>query len=115
MSKIDRRGQVPSGEGYYWRMCPDSLYLHSDLEPIDIKVWLILCLCARDRGQCNPTNASLAETARCSVRTIKYSLSRLEDAGFVVGETRGPYRTIRLRPDGWGEKPRAFNLKAFAG
>ena len=96
-------------------MVPDALWRHPDLEPIDIKVWCALLLYARDRGECNPTNAGLAETVGCSVRTIAYSLSRLEDAGFIVGESRGPHRTIRLRPEGWEDSPRPFKLKMFAG
>jgi hypothetical protein len=96
-------------------MVPDALWRHPDLEPIDIKVWCALMLHARDRAECHPTNAGLAETAGCSVATLKSSLSCLEDAGFIVGESRGPHRTIRLRPEGWENSPRPFKLKMFAG
>jgi hypothetical protein len=106
---------IPSTEGFYWRMVPDALWRHPELEPIDIKVWCALLLYARDRGECNPTNAGLAETVGCSPATLKRSLSRLEDAGFLVGESKGPHRTIRLRPEGWENAPRPFKLKTFAG
>lgn len=96
-------------------MVPDALWRHPELEPIDIKVWCALLLYARDRGECNPTNAGLAETVACSVRTIAYSLSRLEDAGFLVGESKGPHRTIRLRPEGWENAPRPFNADFRGG
>jgi hypothetical protein len=106
---------IPSARGFYWRMVPDALWRHPDLEPIDIKVWCALLLYARDRGECNPTNAGLAETVGCSPATLKRSLSRLEDAGFLVGESKGPHRTIKLRPEGWENSPRPFKLKTFAG
>ncbi len=109
------RSHIPQAEGFTWRMCPDKLFMHADLQAIDIKIWLVLMVYARDRGECNPTNKSLADMVGCSVRTIAYSLSRLEDAGFVIGESRGPHRTITLRPEGWGEMtPEPFRLKTFA-
>ncbi len=110
-----RRSPIPRTEGFYWRMVPDSLWRHPDLEPIDLKVWCALLLHARDRAECNPTNKGLAETAGCSVRTIAYSLSRLEDAGFIVGESKGPHRTIRIRPEGGEDSSAPFRLKTYAG
>ncbi len=107
------RSHIPQAEGFNWRMCPDKLFMHKDLEPIDIKVWLVLMVYARDRGECNPTNKSLADMVGCSVRTIKYSLVRLEDAGFLIGKSRGPHRTITLRPEGWDSTPQPFTLKTF--
>ena len=94
---------------------PHALAWHADIEPMDVMVWLALDLFARGAETCTPTNAGLAETVGCSVRTIKRSLARLEDAGFVVGESKGPHRTIRLRPEGWGEAaPRTFQLRAVS-
>jgi hypothetical protein len=113
---IGTKRATPSQEGNYFRMVPDTLWRHPDLKPMDTHVWCALLLYSRDRGECNPTNKGLAETVGCSVATVKTSLSRLEDAGFIEGESRGPHRTIRLRPEGWGEAaPPAFRLKAFAG
>lgn len=106
---------IPQAEGFYWRMVPDALFLHPDLEPIDIKVWLVLMVFARDRGWCEPTNKAIAEMAKVSVRTVAYSLARIEDAGFIVGESRGPHRTIKLRPEGWENSDRPYKLKMFAG
>ncbi len=93
---------------------PHSLAWHPQTEPIDVMVWLALDLYARGETTCMPTNASLAETVGCSTRTIARSLARLEDAGFVVGESQGPHRTIRLRPEGWGDAPPVFKLRAVS-
>src|SRR4051794_17420636 len=82
---------------------PHALWRHPDIEAMDVVVWLALDLFARGAETCSPTNASLAETVGTSTRTLKRSLARLEDAGFIVGESRGPHRTITLRPEGWGE------------
>lgn len=98
-----------------WRMVPDALWLHPDLQPLDTHVWCALLLCARDRTECSPTSRGLAETLKCSVRTVKYSLARLEAAGFIVAESRGPHRTITLRPEGLGEAtPQPFKLRAVS-
>jgi helix-turn-helix protein len=96
-----------------FRMVPDALWLHPDLQPIDTHVWCALLLCARDRGECSPTNKSLAETLSCSVRTVKYSLARLEAVGFIVIQSRGPHRTIMLRPDG-SNITQPFKLRAVS-
>jgi DNA-binding IclR family transcriptional regulator len=94
---------------------PHALAWHPKTEPVDVMVWLALDLFARGAETCSPTNAGLAETVGRSVRTIKRSLARLEDAGFIVGESNGPHRTIRLRPEGWGEAaPRTFQLRAVS-
>jgi biotin operon repressor len=111
----DRAVPSPSSEGFYWRMVPDTLWRHPDLKPMDTHVWCALLLYARDRGECQATNKSLAETVGCSLATIKTSLSRLEDAGFIVGESRGPHRTIKIRPEGGTDTPSPYKLKAFAG
>jgi hypothetical protein len=95
-------------------MCPDALFMHPNIEPVDIKLWLVLMVFCRDRGWCEATNKQLAETAKISVRTVARCLCRLEDAGFVVGESKGPHRTIKLRPEGWEQSPRPFALKMFA-
>jgi hypothetical protein len=91
-------------------MVPDTLWLHPDLEMIDTHVWMSLLFYARDRMECSPTNRGLAEMVKVGVRSVKYSLVRLQNAGFISIESRGPYRTIRLHPEGNGE-PIRFALK----
>ncbi len=94
---------------------PHGLAWHPKTEDVDLKMWLALDLCARGAETCSPTNATLAEMTGRSVRTVKRSLARMEDAGFIVGESKGPHRTIRLRPEGWGEAaPRTFHLRAVS-
>ncbi len=91
-------------------MVPDKLWMHADLEMIDTHVWMALLFYARDRLECTPTNRGLAEMIKVSIRSVKYSLARLQSAGFIEIESRGPYRTIRLHPEGNGE-PVRFQLK----
>ncbi len=82
-----------------FRMIPDGLWQHPDLEPIDIKVWCGLCLHCREAGQTTSTNASLAATAETSLATLKRSLARLAMTGFIQVEGETSKRTIRLQPD----------------
>jgi hypothetical protein len=82
-----------------FRMIPDGLWQHPDLELIDIKVWCGLCLHSRDTGQTTSTNASLAATAETSLATLKRSLARLSKAGFISVEGETNRRVIRLQPD----------------
>jgi hypothetical protein len=91
------------GIGTRWhgtfRMIPDALWTHPDLEPIDIKVWCALCLHSREAGETTSTNASLAETAETSLATLKRSLSRLAKTGFVQVDGETSKRVLRLQPD----------------
>jgi hypothetical protein len=70
---------ILSARGFYWRMVPDALWRHPDLEPLDIKVWCALLLYARDRGECNPTNAGLA----AQDRALSGSLRSLGGSGAI--------------------------------
>ncbi len=91
-------------------MVPDRLWLHPDLTPQDTQTWCALLLSARDRMECQPTNRTLAETLKVSIRTVNYSIARLESAGFIEVDRHGPHRTIRLHPEGNGE-PIRFRLQ----
>lgn len=113
-----RKRPVPSGKGdgpkgtgstmgigkdvpcpYRFSMVPNALFTDRSLEPIDCLVWCHLCLNARGRGFADPTDKSLAEAMGIVDRTVKRSLARLEDAGFIRRERNGPKRIIHLIPD----------------
>lgn len=95
-------------------MVPDALFAHPDLEPQDIKTWCFLCLYARSRDRCTPTDRSLAEDMGVVERTVKRSLTRLEKTGFIRRERRGPERTIYLAPEGRADAPAPFTLKLLS-
>lgn len=80
-------------------MVPDALWLHPDLQPVDVKVWLALMLHARDQESIGSSNASLAKTACVSGSTLKRSLARLTATGFVRPEGETHQRTLHLCPD----------------
>jgi hypothetical protein len=82
-----------------FRMIPDALWTHQSLELIDIKVWCALCLHARDEWYTASSNASLAASAETSVPTLKRSLSRLSQTGFVRIEGATSRRVLHLVPD----------------
>jgi hypothetical protein len=82
-----------------FRMVPDSLWQHPDLELIDLKVWCALMLHARDRAEIASTNASIAASVRASLPTLKRSLSRLAATGFVRPEGETTKRILHLCPD----------------
>jgi hypothetical protein len=82
-----------------FRMIPDGLWQHPDLELIDLKVWCALSLHARDRGETSSTNASIAKSADTSIPTLKRSLARLVRAGYIRTEGETSRRTIHLVPD----------------
>lgn len=55
----------------------------------DIAVYAVLCMYAdNQRMESNPKIETIAEKARCSVRTVKRSLARLKDAGYIDVEHR---------------------------
>ena len=105
---------IPSTEGFYLRMVPTHSGDIPSWSPSTSKSGGPIPAVRTRPGRANSTNAGLAETVGCSPATLKRSLSRLEDAGFLVGESK-PHRTIRLRPRGWENAPRPFKLKTFAG
>jgi len=82
-----------------FRMIPDSLWQHRDIQLIDLKVWCALLLHARDAHSIASNNASLAATADTSVRTLIRSLNRLATIGFVRPEGETSNRVLHLCPD----------------
>jgi hypothetical protein len=82
-----------------FRMIPDALWTNPALELIDIKVWCALCLHAREDWFTASSNASLAASAETSVPTLKRSLSRLSQTGFVRIEGATSRRVLHLVPD----------------
>lgn len=97
-----RSGESSTGGqrwGVTFRMIPDALWQHPDLELIDIKVWCALLLHARDADRITTTNASLARSAETSAATLKRSLSRLSAVGFIRVEGETHKRVIHLVPD----------------
>ena len=82
-----------------FRMVPDALWMHDALQPVDIKVWCALWMHARDSPDVVSTNASRAGSANISLATLKRSLSRLTEVGFVRPEGETTKRVIHLCPD----------------
>jgi Mn-dependent DtxR family transcriptional regulator len=82
-----------------------------DLETTDIKTWCYLTLHARGRGFCESTDKVLAEAMSVVPLTVKRSLARLEDAGFIRRERKGRNRIIHLIPEGKPDAKPVFRLK----
>ena len=99
---------VPSS--YRFSMVPNALFLDKSLEPQDCLTWCYLTLNARGRGFADATDKQLAESMGVVDRTIRRSLDRLQQAGFIRRERKGPQRTIHLIPDNRADE-RAFRLK----
>lgn len=102
---------IPS-TGVRFSMVPNALFTDPTLELQDIKTWCYLCLYARGRGLCDPTDAKMAEDMNVIDRTVKRSLTRLESAGFIRRERKGPKRTIILIPEGKADAS-PFTLKVL--
>jgi hypothetical protein len=95
---IGQSKPLPSGS-YHFSMVPNTLFTDRSLEPQDCLTWCYLCLNARGRGFCNSTDKSLASAMEITDRTVRRSLDRLEQAGFIRRERKGPQRTIHLIPE----------------
>ncbi len=100
-------------EGF--RMVPDVMLFDPQVKDTDLRTWAVLCFFARGRMHTTATNASLAESMGVSLATLKRSLARLEEAGFIYAEHAGPDRTLFLVPRGKGQDGRVFTLKVVAG
>lgn len=94
-----------------FRMIPDRLWSDHRLEHVDIRLWCVLAFVARGRETCEATDITLAEKLAVSERTIRYSLSRLEQCEFIARERVGEARIITLRPQGDGQNTSEFTLK----
>jgi Mn-dependent DtxR family transcriptional regulator len=91
-------------------MVPNTLFTDPTLELQDIRTWCFLCLYARGRDSCDVTDVKMAEDMGVNERTIKRSLARLDGAGFIRRDRRGPDRTIVLIPEGRADA-NPFTLK----
>jgi predicted transcriptional regulator len=80
-------------------MIPDALWQHHQIQPLDIKVWCALMLHARDHDAIASTNATIAATARTSVRSLIRSLNRLAAVGFIRPEGETSNRVLHMCPD----------------
>ena len=80
-----------------FRMVPDSLWMTA--KPTDVVVWCALCQIARDRPDVESSNGAIARNAGISLATLKRSLSRLAELGFVRPEGETTKRVIHLCPD----------------
>jgi DNA-binding MarR family transcriptional regulator len=105
---IDRGSATHEG----FRMIPDRMLLDQRLEAIDVRLWGILLFIARGRPECDPSDAILAARLGVSDRTVRRALDRLEDCRFVSRRRSGDARFITLRPEGDGEMPAEFGLRA---
>lgn len=86
-------------------MVPDALFTHPEIQPQDLMTWCYLCLHARSRGFCQPTDRTLAEAMGVVEMTVRRSLSRLEKFGFIARERNGQVRTIVIMGEGDGKAP----------
>lgn len=82
-----------------FRMVPDALWQNKQLLPVDTIVWCALCQIARDRPDVESSNNAIARNAGTSLATLKRSLSRLAELGFVRPEGETSKRVIHLCPD----------------
>jgi hypothetical protein len=102
---------LPSG-GYRFSMVPNALFMDQSLEPQDCLTWCYLCLHARGRGFVDSTDKSLADAMGVVPMTVRRSLGRLENAGFIRRERCGPKRVIHLIPDNKADA-HTFRLKVI--
>jgi hypothetical protein len=98
-----------------FRMIPDRLWTHPDLQLFDLKLWCVLQFLARGRGCCDPTDAVLAAKSGASQQTVRRSLQRLETAEFVTRTMESRTRVITLKPEGDGQPIEEFVLRLVAG
>lgn len=96
-------------------MVPDRLWADARLDHLDVRLWCVLAFIARGRDQCDPTDATLASKLRISDRTVRRSLDRLHQAGYIERQRVGESRVITLKPTGDGEEITEFNLRVMAG
>ena len=69
-------------------MLPLEMLEDSRLRPLDIVVYAALDSFADSAGEAWPSLRAIAERARVSSATVKRSLSRLENAGYIVRQRR---------------------------
>lgn len=98
-----------SFEGF--RMVPDRLWLDHRLHAQDVRLWCALAFIARGRPYCDATDAALAEACNASERTIRDALGRLERAGYIIRNNRGPGRLIDLHPESDGSQSAELGLR----
>ncbi len=108
---IGKAQPIPTA-GVRFSMVPNALFTDPTLELQDIKTWCYLCLYARGRGYAEATDIKMAQDMGVIDRTVKRSIARLEDAGFIRRERKGPKRTIHLIPEGRAEAA-PFKLKVL--
>jgi DNA-binding Lrp family transcriptional regulator len=96
-----------------FRMVPDRLWLDLRLHAADVRVWCALAFTARERGFADTTDATLAEMVHLSERSVRDSLSRLQEAKFIRRQGRGSNRTISLHPEGDGTPVEGLALKVI--
>jgi DNA-binding Lrp family transcriptional regulator len=86
-------------------MTPDRMLFDVvRLDDSDIRLWGVLAYNARFKGYCTSTDEQLAATLDRSPQTIRRSLKRLQDAGYITRpKEQGGSRRIILHPDGDGQ------------
>jgi hypothetical protein len=108
---IGKAQPIPTA-GVRFSMVPNNLFTDRSLEPQDCVTWCYLCLYARGRGFAVVTDAKMAQDMGIVPMTVRRSLSRIEQAGFIRRERKGPARTIVLIPEGRAESA-PFKLKVL--
>jgi hypothetical protein len=101
--------QSARGKGTF-RMVPDKLWMDGRVEGSDLKVWCALCWLARSRPHVDATDDAIAGAAKIGARTVRRSLSRLEDLGFLERTDGDRGRRIVLRPEGRGAGRPSFGV-----
>lgn len=106
-----RRASAPVRASETFRMVPDRLWTHPDLQPFDLKLWCAMSFLARGRGRTDATDKVIAHQADASPQTVRRGLQRLESAAFISRAMDGRDRIITLNPEGTGEPIAGFTLK----
>lgn len=100
-------------------MLPDRMTFDPRIEGSDIRVWACLAFIARmpSRETTTATDQDLAEKLGVSPQTIRRSLLRLEQAGYIKRERaeHGHGRIITLIAEGDGTPIPGFGLRVATG
>jgi hypothetical protein len=79
-----------------WRQLP--AIWETPLRPIDKLVLLCLAQFANQAGKsAYPAQATISRLTGISLRSVRYALARLRDAGLIVPQGKGPQGTIKYQ------------------
>ena len=110
-------GQTPDPSQGTFRMIPDRMTFDDRLDPGDMRVWACLAFMARfpTRATLVATDQAIAAKLRTSPQTLRRSLQRLDQAGYITRTREGQTRLLTLNPGGDGTLVAEFSLRVAAG